>query len=103
MHASHPIRPPEPPRAAQQPADQSALIEADRFPMLISLDRPLCVRPVTPADTTLLADLIARLPNAARQRRFFRPLPSVELIWQEASRVTQREARLGVGLLGAGS
>src|SRR5262245_60758011 len=103
MHASHPIRLPEPPRAAQQPAYQTALIEADRSPMLLLPGRPLWVRPVAPADTTLLADLIARLSDGARQRRFLRPLPSEELIWQEASRVTQREPRLGAALVATAS
>src|SRR5262245_12986753 len=98
MHGSPPIWLPEPARADQQPAYQSALIEIDRFPMLLSPDRPLWVRPVTPADTMLLADLIARLSDGARQSRFFRPLPSVESIWQEASRMTQRDPRLAVAL-----
>ncbi|HJZ50343.1 MAG TPA: GNAT family N-acetyltransferase, partial [Roseiflexaceae bacterium] len=85
------------------PADQSALTETVRFPMLLSPDRPLCVRPVTPADTTLLAELIAGLSDTARRRRFFRPVPSSELIWQEASRVTQREPRQGVALVATAS
>src|SRR5262249_16450754 len=102
MHTSHQIRLPEP-RAAQQPADQSALTETVRFPMRASPDRPLCVRPVTPADTTLLAELIAGLSDTARRRRFFRPVPSSELIWQEASRVTQREPRQGVALVATAS
>jgi GNAT superfamily N-acetyltransferase len=62
-------------------------------------ERMLYVRSVTPADTALLADLIARVSDNARYLRFFRPLPHAELIWREAARVTQREPRLGVALV----
>ena len=64
-----------------------------------SHERTHSIRSVTPADTALLADLIARLSDNARYLRFFRPLPHAELIWQEAARVTQREPRLGVALV----
>jgi GNAT superfamily N-acetyltransferase len=59
----------------------------------------LGVRPVTPNDTALLADLISRLSENARWMRYFRPLPSAELIWQAASQVTRREPQLGVALV----
>jgi hypothetical protein len=90
----------EPPCAPQPPDARSILIETTgSFPVVQSHERTHSIRSVTPADTALLADLIARLSDNARYLRFFRPLPHAELIWQEAARVTQREARLGVALV----
>ena len=87
----------EPPCA---PQPRSILIETTgSLPVLQSHERTHSVRLVTPADTALLADLIARLSDNARRLRFCRPLPHAELIWQEAARVTQREPRLGVALV----
>jgi GNAT superfamily N-acetyltransferase len=63
----------------------------------------VCVRPVTPDDTALLADLITHLSDTARWMRYFRLLPSAELIWQEASQVTRREPQLGVALVATAS
>ncbi|HET7160614.1 MAG TPA: GNAT family N-acetyltransferase [Burkholderiales bacterium] len=63
----------------------------------------LSVRPVTPNDTALLADLISHLSDTARWMRYFRPLPSAELIWQEVSQVTRREPQLGVALVATAS
>ena len=90
----------EPPCALQPPDARSILIEtAGSFPVVQPRERRQSIRAVTPADTALLADLIARLSDNARRLRFFRPLPHAELIWQEAARVTQREPRLGVALV----
>jgi GNAT superfamily N-acetyltransferase len=87
----------EPPCA---PQPRSILIQTTgSLPVLQSHERTHSVRLVTPADTALLADLIARLSDNARRLRFCRPLPHAELIWQEAARVTQREPRLGVALV----
>ena len=65
--------------------------------------QPLCVRPVTPEDTALLADLIGRLSETARRMRYFRPLPRAELVWREASQVMRREPQLGVALVATAS
>jgi RimJ/RimL family protein N-acetyltransferase len=90
----------EPPCAPQPPDARSILIETSgSFAVVLSRERRHSIRAVTPADTALLADLIARLSDNARRLRFFRPLPHAELIWQEAARVTQREPRLGVALV----
>ena len=90
----------EPPCAPQPPDARSILIETTgSFPALQPRERRQSIRLVTPADTALLADLIARLSDNARYLRFFRPLPHAELIWQEAARVTQREPQLGVALV----
>jgi RimJ/RimL family protein N-acetyltransferase len=99
MYTPRHIKFPAQPRAAQQLADRLAQIETSRFPMLLSPDRQLCVRAVTPADTALLADLIASLSDSARRQRFFRPLPNRAAIWQEASRVTERDSRQGLALV----
>jgi RimJ/RimL family protein N-acetyltransferase len=90
----------EPPCAPQPPDVPSILIKTTgSFPVVQSHERRQSIRAVTPADTALLADLIARLSDNARRLRFFRPLPHAELIWQEAARVTQREPHMGVALV----
>ncbi len=90
----------EPPCAAQPLDDRRILIEiTTSFPVIQSYERALSVRTTTPADTALLADLIADLSDNSRRLRFFRPLPSAELIWQEAARVTQRDLRAGIALV----
>jgi len=81
--------------AREQNNDRLRQVEQSR----LADGQPLCVRPVTPNDTALLADLIGRLSETARWMRYFRPLPSAELIWQEASQVTRREPQLGVALV----
>src|SRR4051812_17259407 len=90
---------PGPSCLVEQPANQSILIETDGLPMMRLHGQRLGVRPVTPNDTALLADLINRLSATARWMRYFRPLPSAELIWREASQVTRREPQLGVALV----
>jgi GNAT superfamily N-acetyltransferase len=87
------------PRVARQPDDHAIMIETGG-PAIAALPmRLLRVRPVTPADTGLLADLIARSSDTSRLFRFFRPLRTDDAIWQEAARVTQREPRLGTALV----
>jgi len=52
----------EPPCAPQPPDARSILIETTgSFPVVQSHERTHSIRSVTPADTALLADLIARL------------------------------------------
>src|SRR5215216_5727073 len=98
MHASR-LELPAAASLVEQPAYQAVVIETDGHPMMRLHDQLLWVRPVTLHDTALLADLIARLSDTARWLRYFRPLPSAELIWREAAQVTRREPRLSVALV----
>jgi acetyltransferase len=98
MHAIS-LELPGPSCLAEQPAYQSIPIETNGLPMMRLHSQRLGVRPVTPNDTALLADLISRMSDTARWMRYFRPLSSAELIYQEASRVTRREPQLGVALV----
>jgi len=84
---------------AEQPAYPAICTEPNLHPMIRLHDQLLWVRPVALHDTALLADLITRVSDTARWLRYFRPLPSTELIWHEAAQVTRREPRLGIALI----
>jgi hypothetical protein len=92
----HPLVPLVRARAA---GEQACRRECDAIPVITMRGRTLAIRPVTPRDTPLLADLLARLSKRSVQLRFFRPLMGSEAILREAERVADANRRLHAALI----
>jgi len=93
------LHPPAPLVRARPAGKQSCRPECDAIPVITMRGRTLAIRPVTPRDTLLLADLLARLSQRSAQLRFFRPPMSREAIWREAERVADGNRRLHAALI----
>jgi acetyltransferase len=93
------LEPPAPVAGSSRAHTRCAPPECDTIPVITVRGRVLRVHTTTSGDMPLLVDLLARLSARTAQLRFFRPLKSIEAIWDEAVRVAGSNPRLQTALV----